>query len=374
MPLPDIPTTEEINERIINDIESEINQETPLFFKALNRVLALALAGVFTILYKFGQWAIKQIFTITQDADSLELKGDQYDIPRKTSQAAELTADFTGDVNGTIIPAGKQFRGNSNGLLYAVKTALEISGGVVSGNVLCLTAGTSGNLINGSIITILQPISGLNNQATISATVIEGENPEEIEDYRVVIQDREKTPPQGGSLVDYIAWAKQVEDVTRAFAWGHREVPGTITEGYVYVYPLSDNDPGGRIPSAPKLTEVHDYIDDPTRAPLQVVEIVTAAMTEKVIDIDVSALSPNTAEIRNRFAKNVEIYLLDREPQQFTDQLDTKDVISRAGIEAVYIASGAESVTLTIDVDTVLMESYTLLFNELSILGTITGP
>ena len=63
MPSPEIPTTKEINDRIISDIESKINQSTPLLFKALNRVIAFALSGVFTILYKFGQWALKQIFT-----------------------------------------------------------------------------------------------------------------------------------------------------------------------------------------------------------------------------------------------------------------------------------------------------------------------
>ena len=373
MPAPEIPTTEEINDRIISDIESNIGQSTPLLYKAFNRVLAFALSGVFTILYKFGQWAIKQIFTITQDADSLELKGDQYDIPRKTSTTSKLTAGLTGD-NGTIIPVGQQFRGDFNGLLYSLQSTLEIAVGVASGDMLCLTSGTSGNLINGSTLTILQPISGLDNQATISATVIEAEDQENIEDYRGRISEREKTPPQGGSLVDYVLWAKEVPGITRAFAWGYREVPVAIDPGYIEVYPISDDDPAGRIPSSAKLTEVQVYIDDPARAPMQVVEISVPAMTEKVIDIDVTALDPNTAAIRNAFAENVEAYLLEREPQQFLDQLDIKNVISRSGIEAIYINSGAQSVTLTIDVDSVLEESYELEYDELAILGTITGP
>lgn len=371
MPAPEIPTTEEINNRIVSDIESSIGQSTPLLYKAFNRVIAFALSGVFTILYKFGQWAIKQIFTITQDEDSLELKGDQYDIPRKVSTAATLTADFIGD-NGTIIPAGKQFRGDSNGFLYSLQTIEEIAAGTASGDVLCLTAGIAGNLTNGSTITILQPISGLDNQATISATVTEAEDQEEIEDYRGRISEREKTPPQGGSLVDYILWAKEVAGITRAFAWGHREV-SAISPGYISVYPLND-DEASRIPSSAKLTEVQEYIDDPERAPMQVVVINVPAMTEKVVDIDVTALDPNTAAIRNAFAENVESYLLEREPQQFIDQLDIKNFISRSGIGAIYINSGAKSVTLTIEVDSVPKESYELEYNELAILGTITGP
>lgn len=370
MPAPEIPTTEEINDRIISDIESSIGQSTPLMFKAFNRVLAFALAGVFTILYKFGQWAIKQIFTITQDADSLELKGDQYDIPRTVAVAAELTVGFTGD-NGTTILAGKQFRGDSNGLLYSVQLTETISGGVAVANVKCLTSGELSNLVNGSIMTILQPIAGLDNQATVSATVIEGEDQESIEDYRARISEREKTPPQGGALIDYVIWAKEVAGITRAFAWGHREV-GAIPEGRVYVYPVNDGE-ASRIPSVPKLTEVQEYIDDPTRAPMQVVLINVPAMDEKVIDIDVSALDPDTSAIKAAFAENVEEYLLAREPQQFVDQLDVKNVISRSGLEAIYINSGAQSVTLTMS-DGGIVEDTTLLFNELAILGTITGP
>lgn len=370
MAAPEIPTTKEINDRIISDIESKIGQSTPLLAKAFNRITAFALSGVFTILYKYGQWVLKQVFTITQDADSLELKGDQYEIPPKDAEAAILTTGFVGD-NGTIIPGVTQFRGNANGLLYSLQTTLEIAGGVASGDVLCLTSGETGNLVNGSVITILQPIPGLDNQGTISATVIEGEDPESIEDYRARISEREKTPPQGGSLVDYILWAKEVPGITRAFAWGHREVVG-IPAGYISVYPLNDGE-ASRIPAGGKLTEVQEYIDDPTRAPTQVAVINVPAMTEKVIDIDVSALDPNTAAIRNAFAENVEAYLLEREPQQFIDQLDVKDVISRAGLEAVYIASGAQSVTLTMS-DGGIVEDSTLLYNELSILGTITGP
>ena len=268
--------------------------------------------------------------------------------------------------------AGKQFRGDSNGLLYSLQTTLEIAGGVASGNFLCLSAGIVSNLVNGSTLTILQPISGLNNQATVSATVTEGEDQESIENYRARISEREKTPPQGGSLVDYILWAKEVADITRAFAWGHREV-AAINPGYVSIYPISDDDPVSRIPSSPKLTEVQEYIDDPTRAPMQVAVINVLAMTEKIFDIDVSALDPNTAAIRNAFAENVEAYLLEREPQQFTDQLNLKNVVSRSGIEAVYIASGAQSVTLTLS-DGGIVEDTTLLYNELAILGTITGP
>ena len=375
MPLPTLPTSEEIRDRIITDIESKINQETPSLFKAFNRVIAGALSLVFTLLYKLGQWAYKQIFTATQDDDSLQLKGEQYDVPRKASQAAVLTADFTG-INGTIIQIGEQFRGDINGLLYKTLSTFEIAVGVASANAECLTPGAAGNLLNGDTITILEPDGGLDNQATISATVTEGEEQESLESYRARISEREKRPPQGGALVDYIFWGNEVEGIDRTFAWGKREVPA-INAGYVRVYPLApDDDPGGRIPSAPKLQEVHDHIDDPTRAPTQVVEIVVDAMTERQFSVAVSDLSPNTAEVRDAFATNLAAFLLGREPKQFLDQVDVKNSISRSYVESIAIQSGANSITLELFIDGTVpaIESYTLLFNELAELDILIFP
>lgn len=370
MPDPNIPTTAVIRDRIISDIESKIGQETPLLQKAFTRVLATAISGAFTILYKYGQWSKDQIFTSTQDYDSLELKGDQYNIPKTAAVPAKLTADFTG-TDAALIPAGQQFRGNSNGLVYSVDDLIEIEAGTASDGITCLTAGDAGTLTVGSVVTILSPISGIDNQATISAIVIEGEDEEDIENYRGRIQAREKLPPQGGSLNDYRAWAREVADITTVFAWGKRE-ESTITAGYVLVYPLSDGE--DRIPSAAKLTEVKEYIGDPERAPTQCVKIEVLAMTERDFDIDVSALTPNTAEIRNAFETNVTEYLLEREPKQFINQVEYKNVISRSGIEAIAINSGAESITLELFIDGTAtpIESHTLLYYELAKLGSVT--
>jgi uncharacterized phage protein gp47/JayE len=374
MPLQTLPTTEEIRNRIITDIESKINQSTPSFFKSFNRVLAAALAFVFTLLYKYGQWTYKQIFTITQSDESLELKGEQYDIPRKDSVATQITADATGTI-GTTIEAGKIFRASKNGLNYSVVTTVQNLSGTVELTLNCLTAGIAGNLLVSDSLTVQQPQAGLDNIITVTATVIEGEDREPIEEFRARIQEIEKRPPQGGALVDYIIWAKEVAGVTRAFAFGKRE-ESSITAGVVEVYPLTDDDVAGRIPSSEKLTEIENYIDSPTRAPTQAVAINVIAFTERTFDIDITALDPDNATIRNSISENIPAFLLSREPQQFTDQIDIKNVISRSYLESICIQSGATSVTLTSTIDGGgVEESYELDYDEISALdGSIAFP
>ncbi len=374
MPLPTLPTTKEIRDRIVADIELKINQATPLFFKSFTRVIAAALALVFTILYKYGQWAYKQIFTVTQGEESLELKGSQYDVLRKPATASVISATATGD-DLTVIPAGQTFRGSVNGLVYSVNTAVGIITSSIEVELTCLTAGANGNLLTGDTLTILQPIPGLDNLITVIDVVTEGEDEESIGEYRARISSREKRQPQGGALVDFIAWAKEVPGVTRAFCFGKREVPA-ITAGRVEVYPLSDDDPVSRIPSPAKLAEVLAYIDDPTRAPTQCVGIDVLAVTEREFTVDISALVPDSAALKADVEDNISDFLLTRAPQQFLDQIGVVNVVSRSYIESICILSGCTSVTLELFIDGVgpAVESYTLLHGEVCKLDTVIFP
>jgi len=375
MPLPTLPTTEEIRNRIITDIEAQIGQTTPLFYKAFNRVIAAALAMSWTLLYKLGHWAYKQIFTATQDDDSLALKGAQYGVSRVAASSAVLTATVTGTV-GAVVPEGRTFRGNINGLVYSTDADVELLGSSATITLCCLTPGAAGTLLIGNTLTIIQPVPGLNNTATVASIVTAGVEQEGLESYRARISDREKRPPQGGALNDYILWAKEVPGIARAFAWGKREVD-SITAGHVEVYPLlADDADGGRIPNSGKLTEVLAYIDDPSRAPTQCVAIDVAAMTVVDFTVDITALSPNTAAIRTAVEENIEVFLNEREPKQFLDQIDVKNVISRAKLEAVCIDSGADSVSIDLykEDEVTPTESYTLEYDELCQLEEITFP
>jgi uncharacterized phage protein gp47/JayE len=373
MPLPTLPTTEEIRNRIIIDIETQIGQNTPLFYKAFNRVLAASLAMVWTLLYKYGHWAYKQNFTVTQDDESLELKGEQYNIKRVAASSAVLTATVTGEI-GVVVPKDRTFRSAINGLVYACAEDVELITSSATLTLQCLTPGAAGTLLVSNTLTILQPITGLNNTATVASVVTAGVDREGIETYRARIAEREKRPPQGGALNDYILWAKEVPGVTRAFAWGKREID-TITAGHVDVYPLTD-DAVDRIPEQGKLDEVLAYIDAPNRAPTQCVAINVQAMTETEWAVEISDLEPNTSAVREAIEDNLEEWFWTREPKQFVDQIENKSVISRSMAEAICVQSGAESCTLLMykDESETATESYTLEHNELAKMTGVSFP
>jgi uncharacterized phage protein gp47/JayE len=368
MPLPELKTSKEIKDQIITDIESQIGQNTPILYKAFNRVLAGSLALTMTVLYKLGDWGYKQIFTATQGTVSLKRKQEQYGIPSKNAQATKLQAGATG-ASAVTIPAGQTYRGDVNGLVYVVDTSVELSAGVATLDLTCLTTGEAGNLLAGDTLTILSPISGVDNAITVTVITVEGEDAETIEELRARVSAREKLPPQGGSTYDYINWALEVEGVTRAFVYGHRDVAG-ITEGHVNIYPLVDGETE-RIPTAPKLAEVLAHIDAPTRAPVQVVDLDVLAMASDEYEVTIDDLIPNNADVKNAIDTNIGAWLLERQPQQFSDQTEDKSKVSRALLEGVAVDSGATSLTLTVKRNTVPIETYTLLYNELAELDQV---
>lgn len=360
---PRIPTTQEIKDNIINNIEQDINQTTPLLAKAFNRVLATALAGAITLLYKFGSWVFDQIFTTTQDLESLRKEGEEIGVIYKDAIQAELVAEVTGIASSTL-QAGTQFVNAANGLVYATLSAATIlpTETTISVDVLCLTAGFAGNLADSTVISLISPLTNFNDDAVILSTTVLGSDAELPDDYRQRILQAKQRKPQGGAIADYVGWALEVADITRAFAFNTS--PGTVT-----VYTLTDNLPA-RIPTAPKLAEVQAYLEDPIRKPLNDT-VIAGLFTEVEFDVTITNLIPNTAEVKETIEENITQFLLEREPKQYDDQVNPKNIISESNLINVAIESGAESLDLLLEESAIPITSYILNDNEVAKLGSI---
>jgi len=358
-----IPTLSEIKAQIITDIEGAIGQTSPIFPKAFVRVTAAALAGLQWLCYRFAVWCYHQIFTATADEAAVLARGAQYGLAPTVAVAAKLEAEATGD-NDTTIEAGTLWYAGD--MVYSQTEAEIIAGGIATIEIECLTAGEDGNLENGETVSLASPITGVNNDATITDTVITGEDAESLESFRLQVQERERRRPQGGAIADYVEWALEVPGIIKAFA--HR-----LTAGYATIYPMIAliGTLGERIPDAPKLAEVEAYLSDAVRKPLQCTPI-AAAMTEIVFDITITDLSPDTAAIRAAIETELESYLLARYPKQYPDETIPVDVVSIAALSGVVVAAGMQSGILTMEVDsTPESNEYTLQPGELAILGSV---
>jgi len=358
-----IPTTKESRAQIISDIEGAIGQSVPWLPKAFVRVLATALSGVTTLLYRFGQWVYRQIFTQTADREALLWRGDEYGLTPTAAQSAQLTATVTG-TDGTQIPVGKLWKSSESGVIYRQEATVSILSGSAIITVTALTAGEIGNLSNGKTISADIPIAGMDDDATVASTVRTGEDEEALEDFRTRVIERQQNQPQGGAAPDYVGWAREVSGIVKAFAF--RTADGIIT-----IYPLVGTG-ASRIPSAAKIQEVKDYVDVTSRRPLGA-SVLVAAQTEIAFDYEITGLLPNTAGVKAAIDTAFENYLYARYPKQYPDEPNATSKISPAEMYGLAVSAGAYGLVLTVKKGGVaITDYYELSYNELAKPGSAT--
>ncbi len=358
-----IPTIAEIRDQILADIEIATGQTTPVLPKAVWRVLATALGGALHLLYRFGLWLYKQIFTLSMDDDAIATRAAEYGLSRTPAAKWIGTATATGD-DDTVISAGELWQKDGN--VYQVLTAVTITGGTATMDLKSLETGDAVDLTVSDIISIVSPKAGVDKDATVASVTQSGEDAEALENFRSRILSRQQNQPQGGAATDYIKWTLEVAGISEAYAF-------RPTPGFVNVYPLTDDaDPTNRIPSSAKLTEVENYLSDTKRRPLNAT-VSALAFSELDFDVDIANLSPNDADTKAAIETVIKNYMYARRPEQYDDEVNPKNVISAGEVTSIAIGAGATVATVTLkNAGGTPITSYTLQDSELAILRTLT--
>lgn len=339
-----IPAVEEIRDQIMSDYEEKLGQTVPILPRAFIFVWATVVAGVLHLAYRFGLWIYRQIFAPTADAEALARIGSQYGLTRVPAQPAIKTIEISG--NGeTAIPIGTLWQ--YNGVVFEQTDAAETDEfGSTTTDIQALTAGTAGNVPIGDTVTLVKPVAGIDNAATVTATVQTGEDTEELETFRDRIILRQQLPPQGGSIPDWIAWTLEVPGVIRALVT-------SPVAGSVVVYALVGTTVDDRKPDASKRAEIEDYISDESRRPLNIEDITVSDWTETVFDVQVTNVFPIDVSLRATIEAAIESYILSRFPRQYTIEVNPQDRITEMDILAICRDSGAEQASVAIQADTV---------------------
>lgn len=329
--LPTIPTAKEIKDRIVSDLDSKLNQTTPLLPKAFNRVLAGAIAGVILLLYQAILWVYRSIFPETADITSLRLLGTLVDVEQLPATFAVLECTVPGQ-ESAVVAEGVLFRG-ANNTVYKVTTAGVVTGGTATVQMTAQESGENGNLSNGSILDIVSPDPLLTGTATVTDTITDGDDAESDDSFRTRIISAYKKRKTGGSPVDYEAWALETPNVDWASPLDSSTLPGDV-EVYIRV----DNQPDG-IPTQSQLDQVLQYllINPDTglrdRHPIGPYPI-PKPITRREFDIEIF-IQDGTPQIESDIESAVIDYLETRQPFNIAISLIRTDTISRGGISDV---------------------------------------
>lgn len=381
------PTIQEINDTLISQLETQLNQTIPLLPRAFLRVLAKALAGLFIILYKYAGFINLQLFVASASFEATEINGKMVQpllqwgrLVRVTdptpAEQAELEISIGVTAQGGTLPSGTQLVSQDNGVTYLTLGPVLLNADTVSATVRASSdqqnnsgAGAIGNLDNGASIFFANPLASVAREAFVTSTTTLGADAESAEAYRQRVIDRFQRVPQGGAYADYALWGSEAPNIANIYPYT------STTPGIVEVYVESSTEADG-IPTQAQLDEVEAEIYQPDRRPANAF-VVVRAITRATFDVEVEGLStPNPGSVQVSVQAALAEYLLDREPYiEGLTPAPRRDRVSVAAltaeIEDIVAADGGtfNSCSVTKDAATVIV--YTLQQGEKAKLGAV---
>lgn len=324
MPL-ERPTLTELHERIKADLRSHLPGADTELRRGNIQVLSKVHAGATHTLHGFLQRMSLQVMADTAEAEYLERHTAIWGITRKPASKAAGQLEATG-VTGSVIPAGTEWE-RADGARFATDAEATITEGAASLSITASAAGADGDTVEGSQLTLVGYVPGLDQVAEVAESGLSGGADEEADDsLRQRLLTRIQEPPHGGAQTDYEAWALEVPGVTRAYVYPNRTGAGTVG-----VTVLTDDADGGPIPSSTVIETVREYIDE--RRPVTA-DVTVFACSASPVAFDIR-LTPDTATVRAAVQAEIEdLFRRESEPEGTLLISHIREAISIAAGEA----------------------------------------
>ena len=383
------PTTKQISDNIIAQLEAEFSQTIPLLQKAFFRVLAKVLAGVFVLLYKYGGFSFLQMFVQTASDSDTDILGVSVN-PLKfwgrligvgdpvAATSAELLIDITVENQVGSLPSGTQLINSDNGVTYITVGSVALSAAIVQATILAVSdqvdgggAGVIGNLNPADIVSFANPLANVARNAIVNTQTVTGANAEATDIYRQRVIDRFQKRPQGGAYADYEIWGEEVAGIINIYPYTSTN-PGQV-DVYAEATVASSGDPDG-IPTPAQLQAVLDSIelDDAGLASNRPANALANAfgITRTAFDISIAGLVvDNPSTVQADVTTAIEEYFLGREPfiagltvGVRSDRITTSAV--GGVVEDIVSAAGGIFTTVIVRQSTVIIDIYALGIGE----------
>ena len=252
------------------------------------QVLSRALSGAAYGLYGYLGWIALQILPDTADESTLERQALlRLETPRIAAQTASGAASFQAAA-GAVLDADQVLQA-SDGRQYRVSAAVTTKAGTNTASLEAVDGGALGNADAGLVLTLVQPVVGVDDTFTVLAPGLTGgTDRESIESLRARVIRSYQVIPHGGDADDYVTWGLECAGVTRAWAVRNYMGPGTV--GLFFV---RDGD-ASIIPDANEIAIVQAYLE--TKAPVTA-EVYALAPVLKAVNYKIR-LTPDTSAVR----------------------------------------------------------------------------
>ena len=225
---------------------------------------------------------------------------------RKAATYSVLAATLSGPAS-TVVPQATQF--TANGILFQTLADVTLGGASVATPIAvrALTSGTVGNLDAGSTLALVVAISGVTASATVTGITTPGVDIETVTAWRDRVLFELRRPPMGGDADDYVAWARQVPGVTRAWCAPNAMGPGTVTLRFMMDDLRASN---AGLPTADDIALVKSYLDGVR--PVTVRDLFVFAPTLQPLDITINGLSKSNPSTWAAIEASIKAMLMER--------------------------------------------------------------
>lgn len=378
-------TTQDINDNIISQLETSFGQAIPILPKSFLRVLAKTLAGVFIVLFKYGNWMFLQWFVQTASIKDSTVLGVTVN-PLKfwgrlvgvgdpvAATNAEMTIDITVTNQTGTLAVGSQLINADNGVTYLTTAAVALSAATVSATIRAARdqvggggAGVLGNLEAADVVSFANPLPNVARDTVVTAQTVTGADGESTAAYRQRVIDRFQKRPQGGAYADYEAWGEEVAGIINVYPYTS-DCPGQV-DVYCEATVASSGSADG-IPTTAQLEAVLASIelDDAglaTRRPGGAL-VNAFAITRTGFDVRVLGLIvDDLTTVRADIVAGIDEYMAVREPYiAGLSQLPRVDRVTSSGVAGVVddivSAAGGVFTNVTVSLNSVIMSTYNL--------------
>jgi uncharacterized phage protein gp47/JayE len=312
------------------------------------KIMAQIAHGIYGYLDKMAD----QIIIDTAESSFLSRHASIYGVTRTEATVSTGNCTFTG-TNGTLLPASTQIQVGD--YTYTTDADGTVAAGSVTVAVTSEDTGAETQADAGQTASLTSPVAGIDTDGVVASGGLSGGSDRETDEaLRTRLLETIQEPPKGGGTGDYVAWAKEVAGVTRAWEFGHGDGTGTVTVTFV-----RDNDVT-IIPDSGEVDDVQTYID--SVAPIDAV-VTVFAPTEVQLSPSITA-SLETGAVQATVEAAIEAEL--------TDLLERKaepgGTLRLSWIkEAISTATGEDYHTLTSPVADVTYDD-----DEVGTLGTVS--
>ncbi|HAG3149567.1 TPA: baseplate J/gp47 family protein [Salmonella enterica] len=235
------------------DVEQHLPGSLPGSRETTVHAIAYAQAGLSAMEHEHLAWISRQIIASDADEDELLKHCAFWGVIRKQPNRA------AGPVNlayyDTANLAADTRLQRADGALFRVSKAISGNAGTVQAVLEAVEPGLAGNCPEGTILTFVTPVAGIQSEAIVApGGLTGGANVESVAELLSRLLFRVQNPPSGGTAYDYVRWAREVPGITRAWCLPRLNGGGSVGVAFVL-----DNNPD-IFPTETDIKRVQDYI------------------------------------------------------------------------------------------------------------------